>query len=314
MSRSATRGRVRVRIAACVIEVESDGAEVLESLAAHFGEVKDSRLPLCASLRVTRARGRDEWSLEFEGREAVVQLGQEWPRLEDLLILLAVRERRDLRFVHASAVSTERGAALFVGGSTSGKTTLSLALDGAGFTVLCDDVAPVQFTSARVLRLLTKPSLRPATVAMVGHPRKEKSVSDDEREEPVRWMFFLQPDSGQAEEVPVGDVLERWHTLYWLGTGEAVADVRASDALLRRRNERSFHRPPRLARCPAGVGLKQLLNHLHPPSGPVASLIAEAGALARQTAWYLLEPGYLAETVGLVEDVIKGEGHGEMVV
>src|SRR4051812_8811885 len=56
------------------------------------------------------------------------------------MAFVEILKRRNLFFLHASAIATQAGAIVFPGPSGSGKSTLALALARAGFTLLGDDV------------------------------------------------------------------------------------------------------------------------------------------------------------------------------
>ena len=62
----------------------------------------------------------------------------------------ALLQQRGLVTLHASAVQTAAGAALFLGASGSGKSSLALAFAARGYPLICDDVAAVRLGAGGV--------------------------------------------------------------------------------------------------------------------------------------------------------------------
>ncbi len=56
----------------------------------------------------------------------------------------ALLHQRGLLVLHASAIETERGAALFIGPSGNGKSTLAAALNRRGYRILADDICALK--------------------------------------------------------------------------------------------------------------------------------------------------------------------------
>ena len=75
-------------------------------------------------------------------------------------VLGACLQQRGILTLHASAVETARGAALFAGASGAGKSTLAAALVDRGFRLLADDVTGV------VLDARSRPVALPAVPAV----------------------------------------------------------------------------------------------------------------------------------------------------
>lgn len=59
--------------------------------------------------------------------------------------LTALLQQRGLLTLHASAVKTPQGAALFMGRSGAGKSTLSSAMQQRGYAMLSDDASAIEF-------------------------------------------------------------------------------------------------------------------------------------------------------------------------
>ena len=72
----------------------------------------------------------------------------------------ALLQQRGFLTLHASAVWTERGAALFLGNSGAGKSTLAAALMARGFGALADDVAAVSISAGAATVAPGYPNLR----------------------------------------------------------------------------------------------------------------------------------------------------------
>ncbi len=83
------------------------------------------------------------------GREITVEAADDsaMERLPELLLsspLAALLMQRELLPVHASAVATSRGAAVFVGSAAIGKSTLAAALAERGLMPMSDDVTALR--------------------------------------------------------------------------------------------------------------------------------------------------------------------------
>ncbi|MCA1792216.1 MAG: hypothetical protein LC667_20925, partial [Thioalkalivibrio sp.] len=71
--------------------------------------------------------------------------------VEHAIISGAVKRERHSVVLHAAAVQHPGGAALLLGDSGAGKTTLSLLLRHAGLHLLSDDISPIDPATAEVL-------------------------------------------------------------------------------------------------------------------------------------------------------------------
>jgi len=56
----------------------------------------------------------------------------------------ALLHQRNTLTLHASSVMTENGAVIFIGTSSCGKSTLAAVFKGKGYTVLSDDICPLE--------------------------------------------------------------------------------------------------------------------------------------------------------------------------
>ena len=59
--------------------------------------------------------------------------------------------QRSRLMLHASSVMTKNGAVVFIGGSSSGKSTLAAVLKHKGYPVLADDICPVDLIDGRAV-------------------------------------------------------------------------------------------------------------------------------------------------------------------
>lgn len=100
------------------------------------------------------------------GREILIERAPDCR--EDLLPLYllgsafgALLQQRELLVMHASSIQTEFGAALFVGPSGHGKSTLLGALVRRGYAMLSDDVTPIKLeTGSTPLAFSAFPRMR----------------------------------------------------------------------------------------------------------------------------------------------------------
>ncbi|MBN2309484.1 MAG: hypothetical protein JXR94_10965 [Candidatus Hydrogenedentes bacterium] len=252
------------------------------------------------------------WRVEVDGRCASldVQPG-DWARVGDLVTLVAAHGRRDLRFVHGSSVATPRGAALFIGPSTSGKTTLALALDRAGFPLLADDITPVDLAAATAFAFPTTAGVRPHTAALLdGHTPLEWPVHDRARGTGGRMgspvsvghLFFLEAANGRVKRAPLLDGWERLVAALFGGPSPGRGNAARSVFALRDKSD--FAREPELAAF-AGVEVaRELLRYSYPPRPPLGELLPAAGAFLQRVTCHSLRPGYLDSTVRLIRNAL----------
>jgi hypothetical protein len=125
--------------------------------------------------------------------------------------------------LHASAVSTPRGAVAFVGDSGQGKSTLAANLACRGFPVIADDclllgedtdcsvVVPsypgLRLWPDAVARLFGKGSERSAVAHYSDKKRVLVGKSDTNSDRVPLWRLFLFPSTGSAD--PTGIEIER---------------------------------------------------------------------------------------------------------
>ncbi len=119
--------------------------------------------------------------LAVDGREIIVQPEAGATESDLRLFLLcspmgALLLQRGLLPLHASAVATPRGAAVFMGASGAGKSTLAASFHRRGFRVLADDISVVRFApdgAPWVMPGLPQFKLWPDAVARLGSTADE---------------------------------------------------------------------------------------------------------------------------------------------
>ncbi|MEA2451377.1 MAG: hypothetical protein QOG04_87 [Actinomycetota bacterium] len=129
--------------------IETDGTEwsdFLRQIWAPFLSDRDDGLPL----RLRRAP--DTWVLETaEGETA--RDSNPWfiaDQLRHVMVDEALSNPGSFLDLHSAVLARDEGCVLVVGGSRSGKTTLSLALVESGWRLMSDDVALIHMNTGRV--------------------------------------------------------------------------------------------------------------------------------------------------------------------
>jgi len=91
-------------------------------------------------------------SLCYRGSNEVINFGQTWPRLEDVIkLLLAQRFERFLCVHGANLLTPDGSVVIFLGPTNSGKTTIARALvDGGDFSMIDDDLTFVDWRTGQV--------------------------------------------------------------------------------------------------------------------------------------------------------------------
>ncbi len=253
--------------------------------------------------------------ITFEGRSGVFDAESAWPRIDDFLVLLVLRERPNLQFFHGSCVANrEKKAALFLGGTMSGKTTLAVALQAEGYTVLSDDVIPVDLSQATVYPFRTAMRLRKHTQSTArarswpeGYVASRNGAqAPRELPHPIRWIFCLHPADGTAvEHGLVSERLAVWSRMRSLCWGQHCSPLSPKATVLSVRDERAFQRRPKLSACTPGPALRFALNHMRQPTPALRTLLPAMAGVFRNAELYSLVPGDLKETVSLVSSTME---------
>lgn len=102
--------------------------------------------------------------IESDGTNALVHL-EEAPAglVPNLLIAMLQWAQPDVAFVHAASIGVDGSAALLVGPSRAGKSTLALTLGRRGHSVFADDVSALRLTTGEVIACRRTAALRTGT-------------------------------------------------------------------------------------------------------------------------------------------------------
>ena len=200
-------------------------------------------------------------------------VARHWLIAQALAILLFLRGAAVL---HASAVASPDGVAVFLGESGYGKSTLALACVDAGFDFVSDDIVPltlrdgVATTIAGVAQMkLTRQTARAASIPeeQLGpvHERTSKARLApprvaEQRPLPVRRIYRLAtgPDLVLEPTVPAQAILELTRFSYLVRRIDATIEAehfRRVAAVAAVTPMRTFRRPRDLSRLAEGVEL-----------------------------------------------------------
>ena len=98
----------------------------------------------------------------------------------------ALLQQRGLLTLHGAAIETPHGAALLLGQSSSGKSTIAAALWQRGYRLLSDDIAAITPTTCAVIPQTPYLRLWPRTLRHIGHPADKLERVRPELEK--RWL------------------------------------------------------------------------------------------------------------------------------
>lgn len=258
-------------------------------------------------------RDGNDVTVEFDGRTMTCAVDGTWPQLDDFVQLVIERERPDLHFLHASALLCSGRAALFVGASTSGKTTLALALSELGYPILAEDAVPLCLQTGRAFSFRTRMGLRAHTARLAAERNWQTGydgggVAPAPGGVPVGWIFLLTPQNGQrAAIVPTAPGNAVWRRMYALCYGTPPSEQFTRSGAMCMRNETAFACMPALRRCTPATGhMQRIMKHLHPTRQPIGMTMGGTAALLAQALFCELTPGRLQETTTLVHDIMQG--------
>ncbi len=164
--------------------------------------------------------------------------------------------------LHGSAVQVGSGAVIFIASAGTGKSTMAAALCSRGYTVLSDDVSPVQMVSGAYvlqpgrprLRLCEDSALQFSTLApawTLAVDKHELQVSGPESPGcvPVQRIYVLENGEDlRVEEVPPLDAMraigkECFVRLHCASSEVLVSHLRSSSALVNAGLVRRLSRP-----------------------------------------------------------------------
>ncbi|MDX9973413.1 MAG: hypothetical protein RBU21_10550 [FCB group bacterium] len=238
-----------------------------------------------------------------------------WPQPDDIFMLGLRKLLPHMAFVHASSVVEEGKAALFVGASHHGKTTLACALAQDGGRLFSDDLTPVDLRTGRVHPLLAAPRLRAYTQDMArryGWRPLVHTTAPRQTEEGAipALIFFLRAATAEKRRASEASIRRMEQ--------EAQAH-RDLDSLFFRAAPagdpppvRSWYRPrpdfktePLLEECAPSIGARNLLNHMYQPQYGFAEIVSNTAKMVSRARTYHLVPGELEPTAAVVRRVMR---------
>ena len=307
----AARRTVRARIFGVTFELEGEGEwkGLLDRYRQYFADGEWNELPA-----VRLVVGAESCRVSVGDHCESIILDPIWPSLETVIRTLVIACRREWRFVHASGVCDEEGAVLFVGPSTSGKSTLAMAIQERGYRLLADDLTPLSLAHGKVFPYQTGQSLRPFTQALAterdwahGYPQSieplEKIGAD------VRAVFFLKSHaavSGRPVLDASGTNIVAWRKICRLVNWPEASFGRPFDSFPSPCHPEDFAKEPDVAPCPTSEAIRYLFNHLHPPHPPLKALLPEASHFFAKVRFFNLRVGHLDQTIEEVLRILRG--------
>ncbi len=297
---------ILLEIFGVVIEVRVPGRDLLRCLTERFGAYTIANSDRVVN-RVTLAREREGLRATFQGRSVHLCLDDSWPRLDDLVLLIVKRERPDLIFVHGSGVILASGCALFVGQSTSGKSTLALALTNCGYPLLSEDRIPVHADSGEAYPFFSAIRLRPGSVSIARERawRTDAGVASVDQRLPIRFVFCLDmPRSEVCRTVQMETGLASWSKMVELCLpGSASLAVGVPDAMAVQTPD-AFDRSPVLVTASPFDAALHLSKHSHAPAMGVGEVLRAWSGLFEESLPFRLCPGRLDETLACVQEIL----------
>jgi hypothetical protein len=142
--------------------------------SAFYSEFDPSKLILRPEIRLAVRAVKDSFCFDWDGlakctvtngRDAVVELAdgiepEDFTPFVTGPILAVLLHQRERLVLHSSVVQIGDRAVLLVGHKGQGKSTLAAHFHAAGYKILSDDLAPIQFVHGKALVLPGHPQLR----------------------------------------------------------------------------------------------------------------------------------------------------------
>lgn len=289
---------------------EIGGTDLTRSIEERFkAYVRKTGIPQKKPRILTIKTTTEGQFVEFDGNVCLVNLRSEWPRADDIVKALLVRERPDLLFLHACAVEKSGQALVAVGSTTSGKTTLSQELSRRGFRILSDDLVPIHVESGQVYPLRTTPAVRQLRTS---GESAAIETGNQPRSDPVnlRNIIILNLDDSRPEArttlTCAQGPMDEWHRILKMIVPE-VPQTRAKRVHeLQLTTTEFFNRPPTLRTAKLSETIQICARLRHPPSRGVGDSISELCKLVGRADSYVLNSGILDSTVSLIEDLYRG--------
>ncbi len=261
----------------------------------------------------------DNYEVSIGGRADVFFRRKSWPSPSVFVELLLEREVRDFTFLHASSVEVDGKAYLFSGPSTSGKTTLALALAKQGARMMSEDRTPVNFARGTAAPFPTRVNVRYATRVMASENGWSEAFGFDP---PVRFaqeikiggVFFVSPaDHGLSDEYECLESLQEYTKMRTLlGMNTSIVNKNCATRL-RVNGPASFQIPPNIRPCDATTALKRLGKYSSCGPEPIRARIQSITEFLSSVHVCLLTPGHIYDTTHLILATIGSLSKGEVL-
>lgn len=264
---------------------------------------------------VKAVQGESGWSVEMDGDRVELPDTPESPYLEELLRIILAEKCQEKVFVHASIVEEEGSALMFVGASTSGKSTTAMLCVSDGMGLVCDDFAPLELSSARVYPFHTRTHLREHSEDLARRSGVEYEYRDRESEKSglkISTVFFLNVTDADTHEDAqddreirqFGDILAVRDRLLQLCSKRPQSSrekaFRSTELLMR--SPSYFDRAPSFSVCSPVDSARLISKHMQRPQRLLRELLPELSRFTALTKSFYLQTGHPKETVKVIRD------------
>lgn len=292
------------------LDVSLSGSNSLLELLRHAFGFYEVVAPTDAATKLGLTETDQGWRVRVDEREDTFAFDDEWPRLDDLVKLLVVRFHHGKRlFVHSSSVERDGAVSVFVGATTSGKTTIAAALGARGWKIVSDDLTPIEPESAATVPFRTAPNIRAFTKdILLGDVSSVlfDPANMDTKQLRVSHIYFLNQES--PDTVRRGyicrdmrkslGVWSRMRTICELGD---FVDPPCGSTSLVVRNPEYFDREPVLEPISSAHASRCFMKHLCVPNERVRDLLPRVTGFIGRTSCFSLHLGELESTLALLE-------------
>lgn len=240
------------------------------------------------------------YRVTFEGRQCDVQDAPVWPQPYRIVDMLVERTRPDLLFLHASSVLFANKAALFVGPSMSGKSTVARTVASNKHPVVADDTTPVSLETGEALAYCTVPDGQTPS-------GRDHAVLGSGAGFAVGWVFFIsqQDRFDQGLTRSMGHNLQEYLKMLRLCWGASDLHMSIPEKPIAVwRGESTFYRSPCLTRGSSVESVRRLLRFSHPHSVCLGRRLAWAMRFLSKAEVLYLSPGYADQTASLIKDTV----------
>ena len=287
------------------IEVSSNEYSLLARIADRFGPFLVSSSPQDLMHVSFEISSPGHTRISVGERSGIVSFDGSWPDPSDVIKLLVVQAHPERLFIHASCVSHDGTGLVFAGSSTCGKTTLAIAMAKRGWTVLADDLVPLDVSRRQVLPFPTSPTLRPFTAKLLNQSETPDRLSQHtECEQRLNAIFLLDQKAENKESArDLTSQLRRWTILSKICCGPSAAPNARSAKTLSSYNPEDFNRAPSIAKASHAFALREVMSLTHPPAPPFRETLAAVSDFVEEIPTYYLKGGHLDSTVELILNV-----------